>query len=363
MQYVWNLINCGIFENNMADTKNKKSSILIIYTGGTIGMVQHPKTGTLTPVKFEQILQEVPELNKFNLNIKTEVLNPVIDSSNMNPSSWAKIAKKIKRHYNNFDGFVILHGTDTMAYTASALSYVFDNLDKPIILTGSQLPIGMLRTDGKENLITSVEIAAAQKNGKSLVPEVCVYFDFKLFRGNRTVKSDSELFSAFHSVNYPELAIAGVAIKYSNEYIYQPENKGIVKINTNFDNNVVILKMFPGISKSVFNSILNIPDLKGVVLETFGAGNVPSASWLINCIKRAIKKGIVILNITQCEGGRVVMGQYETSMELLNAGVVSGKDMTVEAAITKLMFLLGQGLNTDEVKIYLSKSLRGEISE
>ncbi len=347
----------------MANSKNKKSTILILYTGGTIGMVQHPKTGTLTPVKFERILQEVPELNKFDLDIKTEVLNPVIDSSNMNPSSWAKIANKIKKHYNSFDGFVILHGTDTMAYTASALSYVFENLDKPIILTGSQLPIGMLRTDGKENLITSVEIAAAQKNGKSLVREVCIYFDFKLFRGNRTVKSDSELFSAFHSVNYPELAIAGVDIKYSKEYIYQPENKGILKVNANFDDNVVILKMFPGISQSVFNSILNIPGLKGVVLETFGSGNVPTTRWLINCIKRVIKKGIVVLNITQCEGGRVVMGQYETSLELLNIGVVSGKDMTVEAAITKLMFLLGQGLNTDDVKMHLNKSLRGEISE
>ena len=361
--------NCSEFNklqphlNCMASTKNKKSSILIIYTGGTIGMVQQPKSGTLTPVRFEQILHEVPELNKFNLNIKTEVLNPVIDSSNMNTSNWEKIAKKIKKHYTNFDGFVILHGTDTMAYTASALSYMFDNLDKPIILTGSQLPIGMLRTDGKENLITSVEIAAAKKNGKSLVPEVCVYFDFKLFRGNRTVKSDSELFSAFHSVNYPELAIAGVDIKYSNEYIYHPGNKGILKVNTNFNDNVVILKMFPGINQNVFNSILNIPRLKGVVLETFGSGNVPTSRWLINCIKRAIKKGIIILNITQCEGGRVVMGQYETSTELLKAGVVSGKDMTVEAAITKLMFLLGQGLHTDDVKIHLNKSLRGEISE
>ncbi len=347
----------------MAKVKNKKSNILIIYTGGTIGMVQQPQTGMLTPIKFEQILEEVPELNKFNLNIQTEVLNPVIDSSNMNPTSWLKIANKIKKHYNKFDGFVILHGTDTMAYTASALSYMFENLDKPIILTGSQLPIGMLRTDGKENLITSVEIAAANKNGKSLVPEVCIYFDSKLFRGNRTVKSDSELFSAFQSVNYPELAIAGVDIKYNSKNIYHPENKGILKVNTSFNDNVVILKMFPGISQSVFNSILNIPKLKGVVLETFGSGNVPTTRWLINCIKRAIKKDIIVLNITQCEGGRVVMGQYETSIELIKAGVISGKDMTVEAAITKLMFLLGQGLNTDDVKMYLNKSLRGEISE
>jgi L-asparaginase len=347
----------------MTKAKNGKLSILIIYTGGTIGMVQCSHTGTLAPVKFRQILDEVPELNKFNYNIKTVVLNPIIDSSNMNPSFWIKIARTIEKNYNDFDGFVILHGTDTMAYTASALSFMFENLDKPIILTGSQLPIGTLRTDGKENLITAVEIAAAQKNGKSKVPEVCIYFDFKLYRGNRTEKRDSELFSAFHSVNYPELAVAGVDINYNNRFIYQPENKGILKVNASFDDNVVILKMFPGINKNVFNSILNIEGLKGVVLETFGSGNVPTSRWLINCIKRAIKKGIFILNITQCEGGRVVMGQYETSLELLNAGVVSGKEMTSEAAITKLMFLLGQGLNFDEVKMYLNKSLRGEISE
>lgn len=347
----------------MAMPEDKKASILIIYTGGTIGMVQHPQTGTLAPVKFDQILDEVPELNKFNYNIKTIIFNPALDSSNMNPLVWIKIARTIEKNYNQFDGFVILHGTDTMAYTASALSYMFENLDKPIILTGSQLPIGTIRTDGKENLITSVEIAAAKKEGKSMIPEVCIYFDFKLYRGNRTVKRDSEQFSAFHSVNYPALAVAGVDIRFSSEYIYYPENKGILKVNTQFDDNVVILKMFPGIGQKVFNSILNIPGLKGVVLETFGSGNVPTSRWLINCIKKAIKKNIVILNITQCDGGRVVMGQYETSMELLNAGVVSGKDMTTEAAITKLMFLLGQGLSGNEIKMYLNKSLRGEISE
>jgi L-asparaginase len=347
----------------MAVKKNRKPSILIIYTGGTIGMVQRPQTGTLAPMKFEQILQEVPELNKFNFNIKTEVLNPVIDSSNMSPVVWVKIARKIEKHYNDFDGFVVLHGTDTMSYTASALSFMFENLDKPIVLTGSQLPIGMLRTDGKENLITSVEIAAAQRGGKSVVPEVCIYFDSKLYRGNRTVKRDSELFSAFRSVNYPELAVAGVDIKYSSEYIYHPANNGILKVNSHFDDNVVILKMFPGISQSVFTSILNIPGLKGVILETFGSGNVPTKRWLVNAVKRAVKRGVVVLNITQCEGGRVIMGQYETSLELLNAGVVSGRDMTVEAAITKLMFLLGQDLKTEEVKKYLNISLRGEISE
>lgn len=326
-------------------------------------MVQRPGSGTLGPVKFDRILEEVPELNKFNYNIKSIIFNPALDSSNMNPGIWIKIANTIRKNYSEFDGFVILHGTDTMAYTASALSYMFENLDKPIILTGSQLPIGTIRTDGKENLITSVEIAAAKLGDKSAVPEVCIYFDSTLFRGNRTVKRDSEQFSAFHSVNYPALAIAGVDIRYKTEFIYYPENKGILKVNTKFDDNVVILKMFPGISHKVFKAILNIPGLRGIVLESFGSGNVPTSRWLINCIKTAIKKGIIILNITQCEGGRVIMGQYETSLELLNAGVVSGKDMTAEAAITKLMFLLGQDLNNNEIKIYLNKSLRGEISE
>lgn len=341
----------------------KKPSILIIYTGGTIGMVQKEPSGILVPVKFDQIQEEVPDLNRLEVDLHVVTFTPPIDSSNMTPAIWVKIANTIERNYNKYDGFVILHGTDTMAYTASALSYMFENLDKPIVLTGSQLPIGILRTDGKENLITSIQIAAAKRNGQAIVPEVCVYFNSKLFRGNRISKRHADDFSAFSSVNYPPLATAGVEIKYSQENINHFHNKGILKVRTHFDENVVVLKIFPGIGKMVFENILNIPGLKGVVLESFGSGNIPTNRWMISQIKNAIKRKIIFLNVTQCQGGAVNMGRYETGVELENAGVVSGKDMTTEAAITKMMFLLGQGLDQDEIKLHLNKSLIGEISE
>lgn len=340
-----------------------KPSILIIYTGGTIGMVQMPVSGILVPVKFDHIQDEVPDLNRLGYNLQVVTFSPPIDSSNMTPAVWVKIANTIERNYSKYDGFVILHGTDTMAYTASALSYMFENLDKSIVLTGAQLPIGILRTDGKENLITAIQIAAAKRNEMAIVPEVCVYFNSKLYRGNRISKRHADDFSAFSSVNYPALANAGVEIKYFQENIYHPANKGILKVRTQFDENVVILKFFPGMGRMVFENILNIPGLKGVVLESFGSGNIPTNRWMISLIKNAIKRKIIFLNITQCQGGAVNMGRYETGNELEQAGVVSGKDMTTEAAITKLMFLLGQGLDHEEIKLHLNKSLIGEISE
>jgi L-asparaginase len=341
----------------------KKPSILIIYTGGTIGMVQKSANGTLVPVKFDHIQEEVPDLDRLGYHLQVVTFTPPIDSSNMTTAIWVKIAVTIERNYHKYDGFVILHGTDTMAYTASALSYMFENLDKPVVLTGSQLPIGILRTDGKENLITAIQIAAARRNGVAIVPEVCVYFNSRLFRGNRISKRHADDFSAFSSVNYPPLAIAGVEIKYFQENIFHSPNKGILKVRSQFDENVVVLKFFPGIGKMVFENILNIPGLKGVVLESFGSGNIPNSRWMISLIKNAIKRKIIFLNVTQCQGGAVDMSRYETGIELQNAGVVSGKDMTTEAAVTKLMFLLGQGLEIEEIKLHLNKSLIGEISE
>jgi L-asparaginase len=344
-------------------SKNSNSSILIIYTGGTIGMREDPKTRTLIPVKFENIQDEIPELHKLGYNLSSISFDPPIDSSDVGPGVWGKIAKTIEEHYTKNDGFVILHGTDTMAYTASALSYMFENLGKPVVLTGSQLPIGVLRTDGKENIITAIEIAAARKDGQALVPEVCIYFSSFLFRGNRATKEDSEKFSAFASHNYPILATAGVGINYKSEYINKPLAKGILKTNIVFDDNVMILKLFPGISRKHFETMLGMPGFKGILLESYGAGNVPTFGWMLDAIRKAVERGVIIMNVTQCPGGRVQMGYYQSSMELIGAGVVSGDDITIEAAVTKMMFLLGQGLKADDTKVYLRQSLRGEMTK
>ena len=341
---------------------NEKASILIIYTGGTIGMREDPVTKSLAPMKFGMLLDEIPELSKLGYTISSITFNPPIDSSNITPAIWAQLARTIQKNYTKYDGFVILHGTDTMSYTASALSYMFENLDKSIIMTGSQLPIDVLRTDGKENIITSVQIAAAKKEGKPIVPEVCIYFDSQLFRGNRTTKKDSAQFSAFASYNYPALARAGVDIVYNYERINYPQNNGVLKINTTVDDRVIILKIFPGLNRHYFENILEMVDLRGVVLESYGSGNMPTTGWLLSAIKKAARRGVILMNVSQCPGGKVVMGHYETSIALQKAGVISGGDSTVEAAVTKLMFLLGQNLSPEEIKYYLSNNLKGEIS-
>ncbi len=331
-------------------TQQEKASILLIYTGGTIGMIENPETGVLESFNFQHLKDNMPELKKLGYSVATIQFDPPMDSSEMGPDSWMKI------------GFVVLHGTDTMSYTASALSFMLENLSKPVILTGSQLPIGMLRTDGKENLITAIEIAAAKENGLPLVPEVCIFFENDLLRGNRTSKINADNFNAFRSYNYPALAHAGIYITYDLPQVYHPVSRKPLKPHYLLDRNIAILKLFPGISPQVVESILNIPGLKGVVMETFGSGNAPCEEWFLNMLKEAVDRGIVIVNVTQCRAGSVEMHRYETGHKLLEAGVTSGFDSTTESAVTKLMFLFGHGLTPDEVKEHMNCSLIGEVS-
>lgn len=326
-------------------------------------MIENAETGALENFSLEQLQKHVPELKKLAFNIDSYQFDPPMDSSDMEPEAWRKLVHIIAEQYDRYSGFVILHGTDTMAYTASALSFMLEGLNKPVILTGSQLPIGVLRTDGKENLMTSIEIAAAvDKEGAPVVPEVCIFFENLLMRGNRTTKMNAENFNAFRSFNYPLLAEVGIHIKFDFPQIhtYRPEAK--LKAHYLLDTNIAVLKLFPGIHENVVAAILNIDGLKAVVLETYGSGNAPRKVWFIRLLREASARGIVIVNITQCKAGMVEMARYETGFQLLQAGVASGYDSTTESAVTKLMFLLGHGLSVEEIRQQMNQSLAGEIT-
>jgi len=324
-------------------------------------MMSDPVTKVLKPINFEQIMDNVPELEKLNCKIMVHSFEEIIDSSNMNPAIWSQLAGLIESNYDSVDGFVILHGSDTMAFTASALSFMLENLGKPVIFTGSQLPISAVRTDAKENLMTAIEIAKAKKNDKARVPEVCIYFDYKLFRGNRSFKYNSSKFEAFRSPNYPILAESGVHLRFSVNDIKHPQDGEGLIVHKNLVADVAVLKLYPGISPKVVETILSA-DVRGVVMETFGAGNTTTDQWFVDLLKNAIDKGKVILDISQCKVGTVELGRYETSKHLKDIGVANGYDMTYESAVTKMMYLLGNFEDSHQVKHWLETDIRGEIT-
>lgn len=342
---------------------DNNTKVLLIYTGGTIGMVENPETGALEPFNFSHLNSNVPEINQLNFKVDTYLYDPPIDSSDVSPEKWNELVRIIETNYDTYDGFVVLHGTDTMAYSASALSIMLENLTKPVIFTGSQLPIGKFRTDGKENLLTALEIAADKDdNGRPTVPELCVYMQNLLMRGNRTSKINAENFTAFISPNYPYLAEAGVDIRYDKQNILKPDFDKPVIFNYGLDSNVATLRLFPGVTADVVRAILELPSLKGVVLETYGSGNSMTSSWFLDLLRKAVNRGVVIVNVTQCMYGTVDMHRYENGQGLEKIGVVSGYDLTVEAAITKMMVLFGEGKTSAEVTKLMAQSLAGELS-
>ncbi|TAI47093.1 asparaginase [Flagellimonas allohymeniacidonis] len=342
----------------------KKSNILLIYTGGTIGMVKDYKTGALRAFNFNELINNLPELNQLECEIRGVSFKKPIDSSSMNPKHWATIATIVENNYADFDGFVVLHGSDTMSYSASALSFMLENLDKPVIFTGSQLPIGDLRTDAKENLITSIQIAALTENGIPIIREVGLYFEYKLYRANRTTKINAEHFEAFTSLNYPPLIESGVHLNVFYPNLYTgTDSKTPLMANKKMDTNVAILKLFPGLCRNVLESVLKISGLKALVLETYGAGNAPTEDWFLTALENALANGLHIINVTQCSGGSVAMGQYESSRRLKAMSMINGKDITTEAAITKAMYLLGNRVPSKDFKRLFETSLRGEMRQ
>lgn len=354
-------MNYKIVNLNTSLLKDPKSSVLIIYTGGTFGMA-FDASGSLAPFNFGGVLERIPEIKSLEVRITVISFPEPVDSSNINSKDWVDIAYIIYENYHQYDGFIVLHGTDTMAYSASALSYMLQGLGKPVIFTGAQIPIGQIRSDAKENLLTALEIASSKENGIPIIKEVCIYFNHFLLRGNRSRKIRSSTFAAFESENYPYLAESGVFIEYNRNSLLKPKKNEEIVFHKNIDNNVTILKLFPNIGKQMIEAVLNIENLKGVVLETYGSGNTPNLKWFLDCLERANDKGVILYNVSQCNGGQVIQGRYETSKMLEDIGVLSGSDITSEAAITKLMFLLGTNKPLNYVKKEMGRSLRGEMT-
>ena len=349
---------------NNKQVSPRLNKVLLIYTGGTIGMGHNPDTGALEPLNFDHFLSNFPEFALLPTEVDTYQFTPPIDSSDMSLRRWAQLVRIIADNYEAYDGFVVLHGTDTMAYTASALSFMLENLTKPVILTGSQLPIGQLRTDGKENLLTSIELAAAfGEDGRPMVPEVCIYFSGRLLRGNRSTKESADGFNAFNSFNYPHLCEAGVEFQFNPHYILKPDYSKPMIPHTAMDPNVVVFSLFPGIQENVVRHMFEAPELRGIVMRSFGSGNAPQKPWLMRLLKDATQRGVTVVNISQCVAGFVKMGRYDTGFQLQDAGVVSGGDSTVESAITKLMFLQAHYKDVRAIRSLMGRSICGEITK